>query len=352
MEAKNLVELFFQEYLVHRNYDNLMACLDEQVTWFGTGKGEVCSNLEEAGRLLKEDLEQLDTHFNITKQTFFEEKVNHHVFVVWGTFSAETYFEEERIALDDVRISAVCRQDEKPMRIIHFHTSFASVEQKENEFYPLESTKRWMEQAKQLDDKDKLYASVKRKYLKVLDDNKQLYNINNKLKVNLSKDGLTGLLNRTYILKRLEVELARCYYGKLPLVFMMLDLDYFKKVNDTYGHMIGDQVLIQGTALFQEKIGRLGYVGRYGGEEFCAILANKNEAEGAQIAETIRQAFEAESFTDEKIKVTVSIGVCIVTSELDNQKVIEQADRLLYEAKNTGRNKVCIGGQIEWTQSN
>ncbi|MEG1278497.1 MAG: diguanylate cyclase [Cellulosilyticaceae bacterium] len=351
IQAKILVEIFFKEYLVNRNYHNLTSLLDKKITWFGTGKDEVCDGFEEAAELVKKDFSQIETLFNITRQKLKEEKITKDISVVWGILSAETYFGGERLGFEDVRVTVVCKKQEKSIKIIHVHISLPSENQKEDEFYPIIELRDYVEKLSEIDslnnidDLSKAYLEMKRHYLELLETNKRLNDINIKLKNHIKIDGLTGLLNHTYIMKKLEEELARCSHCGVPLVLLMLDLDYFKKVNDTYGHMVGDEVLMKSSQLLQDIVGDLGGVGRYGGEEFCIVLPEIGLEKGLEISEEIRKSFEAHSFSTEKIKVTISIGISEANGHIDKQKLIEETDELLYDAKNTGRNKVCVGGK-------
>lgn len=351
IQAKILVEIFFKEFLVNRNYHNLISLLDKKITWFGTGKDEVCDGFEEVAELLKKDFGQLETVFRITKQDLKEEKITKDISLVWGILSAETYFEGERLGFEEVRVTVVCKKREKSIKIIHFHLSLPSENQKEDECYPITMLRDYIENLSEIDnlnnidDLSKVYLEMKKHYLELLETNKKLDHINVKLKNHIKIDGLTGLLNHTYIMKKLEEELSRCCHCGVPIVLLMLDLDYFKKVNDTYGHVVGDEVLMESSQLLQDIVGDLGGIGRYGGEEFCIVLPEIGLEKGLEISEKIRKSFEAHSFSSEGIKVTISIGISEANGDINKQRLIEVTDKLLYEVKNTGRNKVCAGGQ-------
>ncbi len=158
-------------------------------------------------------------------------------------------------------------------------------------------------------------------------------------------DSLTDLPNRRFLQKRLEEEIVRATRYQVPLSALMLDIDHFKKINDTYGHAAGDQVLIQVGLILKEYCRGSDFPTRYGGEEFC-ILAPNTTLEGAKsLAERIREELAKKSlltFDGIAIPVTCSIGVATYHNEmLSGQELIEKADEMLYLAKGGGRNRVC-----------
>lgn len=164
-------------------------------------------------------------------------------------------------------------------------------------------------------------------------------------------DALTGLNNRRQFEIRLNQEVANSKRNSVPLCCMMLDVDYFKKVNDTYGHSAGDCVLKQVSDVIKKEIREYDIACRYGGEEFFIILPQTNLNEASLVAQRLRKVIE-DSKMDIKeagvegvsyLKVTVSIGVCAYDSSMTPDIVMQKADKALYEAKTTGRNRVIVG---------
>ncbi len=158
-------------------------------------------------------------------------------------------------------------------------------------------------------------------------------------------DGLTKLFVRRHFLKRLGEEIERSKRHKLPITLLMADIDYFKKCNDTYGHLVGDVVLRKISDIIRDNTREVDLAGRYGGEEFCVALP-ESDMEGARhVAERIRLATEREKIRayDENIQTTISIGLSLYPKDSKEIKgLIDTADKALYKAKNTGRNKVCV----------
>ena len=175
--------------------------------------------------------------------------------------------------------------------------------------------------------------------------NEQLTTLNKELEQISITDSLTKIYNRRYFMERLRQEVKRvCRYGP-PVSLLMIDIHFFKKVNDTYGHQAGDTVLAGVAMLINEKLRETDLIARYGGEEFC-LLATGTEQPGAEIlAERMRKLIEDAEFEhgDNHIKVTISIGIGTWEESLaeDFEALIRCADAALYRAKEQGRNRAC-----------
>ncbi|HEY3704802.1 MAG TPA: GGDEF domain-containing protein [Terracidiphilus sp.] len=156
-------------------------------------------------------------------------------------------------------------------------------------------------------------------------------------------DGLTGLWNHRAIVERLEEELLRASRERVSLSVILIDIDYFKKVNDTFGHVAGDHVLRDVSAIFTRSLRAYDCVGRYGGEEFLVILPSCAIEGALARAEQLRQAVESAHITaaDTVLRVTASFGVASdFPPHCETEAVIRAVDAALYDAKNSGRNRV------------
>lgn len=159
----------------------------------------------------------------------------------------------------------------------------------------------------------------------------------------LSRDSLTGLLKHADIKEQVAVEQERAMRTGKPVSVVMLDIDHFKKVNDSYGHGIGDNVIRGLANLLRQRLRRVDVIGRYGGEEFLAVLHECSGAQAVQILDQIRQQFSQISFSSEMGDFSVSLSAGIAScAELEASALIDAADKALYAAKNTGRNRVCL----------
>ena len=159
-------------------------------------------------------------------------------------------------------------------------------------------------------------------------------------------DTLTGLYNRRHFEERLEVDAQKSFYGGTPLSLVMVDIDHFKKVNDTFGHTEGDQVLCKISSLLKSSTRKKDTVARYGGEEFILILPEATLEASFVIAERIRRLIESTLFEvgQAQVNLTVSMGISNFPKHQAKSKeeLIKMADQALYDAKRGGRNKVCI----------
>lgn len=176
------------------------------------------------------------------------------------------------------------------------------------------------------------------------------------LRTQVITDPLTGLFNVRYFRQSLEHELERTNRTLISTALMMIDLDHFKQVNDSYGHEVGNQVLKQTARLIRDTTRRLDIQCRYGGEEFVVILPSTELMLAVQVAERLRESIECTPVfldDDRDISVTASIGLALHSAEQPHiaSGLIEAADAELYRAKDEGRNRVCYPvGEVPVTQ--
>lgn len=169
--------------------------------------------------------------------------------------------------------------------------------------------------------------------------NAQMYGQMEKL---ATTDGLTGLTNHRTFQERFAEMLARAERTGVPITLLLTDVDHFKKVNDTYGHPVGDQVLIGVARVARECVRKIDLAARYGGEEFAIVLEGTSLEGGIQLADRIRKEVQEQSFASDKgpFSVTLSLGIATYpTDGADTASLIARADQALYEAKRSGRNR-------------
>jgi len=160
-----------------------------------------------------------------------------------------------------------------------------------------------------------------------------------------TRDGLTGIFNRRYLEAKLKEECDRHIRYNRPLSLIMLDIDHFKKINDTHGHQAGDFILKSLASTIDERIRAVDIVARYGGEEFCCLLPETTSESALALAEFLRMGIETEiyHFKDKSIKITISQGVSDLSEGIDSaEALLKMADDGLYESKRLGRNKVSM----------
>ncbi|MCI8483136.1 MAG: GGDEF domain-containing protein [Lachnospiraceae bacterium] len=175
-------------------------------------------------------------------------------------------------------------------------------------------------------------------------ENQKIHEEKEKILEIAQRDSMTGLYNHKMFYDKLNEQLQKCN-EEYHLSLIIIDIDNFKKINDTFGHAIGDNVILKIVSLIQENIEEEDIAARYGGEEFGLILAGKGEMEAYTVAERIRRAVEETSVEGVTGKITISLGMIEVHPKDKNGILLfKEVDEALYEAKQTGKNKtVCRG---------
>jgi len=174
---------------------------------------------------------------------------------------------------------------------------------------------------------------------KVQDRTAKLNTIKDDFEKLATTDALTNIHNRYSIMNILSSEIHRSNRYKTPLSLIMYDIDFFKKVNDTYGHDVGDSVLRSLSAAVKNNLREVDILGRYGGEEFLIILPNTGLSDAKEYAERLRKEVEEYSFETVE-KVTISLGVVEIAPTENIKEIFKRADDLLYASKNRGRNRI------------
>lgn len=167
---------------------------------------------------------------------------------------------------------------------------------------------------------------------------------NNELVKQAYTDPLTNLPNRRYLEKHLEAVMLKNKQLNIPVGVACLDVDFFKKVNDNYGHDIGDEILKLISTVFMKSVRNNDIISRSGGEEFTGVFEGINEVALKNLLERIRILIKKSNIVvnGERLSVTISIGGAMLDDEDDIESIIKRADKALYEAKDSGRNKVVM----------
>jgi diguanylate cyclase (GGDEF)-like protein len=161
-----------------------------------------------------------------------------------------------------------------------------------------------------------------------------------------SIDSLTGLFNRRWMNEYFQRQIGRALKDNKPLVLLLADLDHFKQINDTHGHIVGDDVLCAVASVLSQHIRPSDLLARFGGEEFALILPETSMAEALQVAERIRAAMEItriavkDSKPPKEIQLTLSLGIANLALGDSMETLLERADKALYRAKDNGRNRI------------
>jgi diguanylate cyclase (GGDEF)-like protein len=182
--------------------------------------------------------------------------------------------------------------------------------------------------------------------LQLREQEERLILLNRQLRELAHRDEVTGLFNKRRLTEQLEAEIARVHrYGEV-FSCLMIDIDFFKQLNDTFGHQAGDEALRQFGALLLRNLRVTDFVARYGGEEFTVLLPCTDRAGAWHVAETLRTAVRSNVFVlpGGASHMTISIGIstCTKFDRLDSQAVIVRSDKALYRAKRSGRDRSCF----------
>lgn len=212
----------------------------------------------------------------------------------------------------------------------------------------LADERRWREQAQAQAIRTQREANESLEQ-RVNERTRALEEANARLRDMSQTDGLTGLRNRRHFDEQVLLEAHRAARTRVDFALLLIDIDHFKRINDTHGHLAGDECLRQVAATLKEQVRRAtDTVARYGGEEFCAILPAISADGASQLAEQVRLQIERTvvAWGDAQIRLTVSVGVCCgsPSTPQEAQAMLQQADAALYESKRLGRNRVTLAG--------
>ncbi|GEC80489.1 sensor domain-containing diguanylate cyclase [Lysinibacillus sphaericus] len=189
-------------------------------------------------------------------------------------------------------------------------------------------------------EKDQALAKLKQIHLAIEHKQEELLSMNATLVEISITDKLTGLKNRRFFQEKLEEQLAMFRKSAIPFSLLILDIDHFKRVNDTFGHQVGDEVLAQLAQILDAQARPSDVVARYGGEEFVIILPDTSVDDCWTIAEQLRQTVEQAQWQTGRI--TISIGIATATDNDSDVTILKKADQALYTSKENGRNKVSL----------
>jgi diguanylate cyclase (GGDEF)-like protein len=196
-------------------------------------------------------------------------------------------------------------------------------------------------------DRDRKVSELEERLASVENENVDLVLKNGLLSEISARDSLTGLYNRLYVMEKIDSEMNRSVRHGFPVSLLMLDIDHFKRVNDSFGHSAGDGVLRSVAQVLRDSCRVYDVPSRYGGEEFCVVLPETKVGNTTVVAERIRERMAAHRFEvgADSVIVTASIGIAGIDSVesegiVSPSTLIDRADRALYSAKHHGRNRV------------
>jgi len=166
-----------------------------------------------------------------------------------------------------------------------------------------------------------------------------------KLRNEATFDWMTGVLNKAYFLREAQEEIEKSLRNKVPMVFMLVDIDHLKKINDTLGHLAGDRVIREFAGRLKRFIRKIDLIGRFGGDEFMVMLVYKAERQARVVAERLKKTMRRPVvFENNKIDVTFSIGIVGIKGDetVTMDHLLKLADKALYDAKSKGGNQYIV----------
>ena len=323
--ARAVLDEHIQHYFVERDIKATLAQYYENAIGVGTGRGE--SPMDPAGlrEVIRNDLEGYtdSVKLNIKACEFYQ--VSDDIVISQMLLALNITSDTHRMTLHDLRHSLVWHLPEDgEARICHIHVSFPTDLHGEQEPYPL----------KELEEVSEMVDAL------IHDRTQSLTESYRKLEQMVVRDRLTGMFNRVRIDHALKQELVRANRYDRYFSVIFLDIDHFKEVNDTYGHLIGDEIIKIVAGYIQDNIRETDTAARWGGEEFLIVLPETGVSGAERVAEKLRLAFESHPCraNSHSIPLTLSLGVGGWRAGDTIDSILQRADKALYEAKAKGRN--------------
>jgi two-component system, cell cycle response regulator len=260
-------------------------------------------------------------------------------------YSEGTFMEDERVCFSELYKKKVC-ENCISIRALKNKRTYMKIESVENKIYMISAVPL------EIDNKTivvELFKDVTDSLFYGSSINEQNYKVNNiitDMKKIATKDSLTGIYNRRYIDERLPIDMDRCISNSDPISIIMIDLDYFKNINDKFGHIAGDLVLKELAQCLKKCIrNKNDWIARYGGEEFLICIPGANDKLAYKLATRMHKYIRNKKiyYRKEKIRITASFGICTISDpKMTKEDFIDCADKRLYVAKNSGRNKIVV----------
>lgn len=324
-EAKLVCHDIWHIYLEERDYETMFTYIDPMITIIGTGAHEISCNMQECLEKMKQEAEQWDGSFTITKEWYQVNACDESTYIVIGELHTKENGHNRIIYDVTTRFTMVLQVQQEEWKILHAHQSIADYNQKDDEFFP----KRIIEQSNRM-----LEERIAEKTRELEESNQQVLYYSR-------FDYLTDIWNRHYCEKQIEKTMRIVSHG----IMLMIDVDNFKWYNDTYGHPFGDSVL-KTLAYCMKSVFGQGLVGRIGGDEFI-VYGTECENDPACVEERIQEFFafwtNAQKALDIPEIITLSIGVAQYPQHGDDfDAVWRNADKAMYAAKKHNNNTICF----------
>ncbi len=325
-EVEAVYRDFMETYYIHHNIEKSINFLHPQFNAIGTGEDEEVENIEKARELFSRDFNQAPNpvyiHYHFIKCI----PISDNVCTVLSSYKLNTVINNLPLELNNIRSTMIFTKYREKWKIFHSHISIPFVMQKKGESFPLEALKR----------RSKILRSITKE--KMLEIGK----IMQELERVATTDKITNIYNRAKFEHILHYETKRAKRYDNPLSLIMFDIDNFKEINDTLGHIVGDNILYNLASFVKTLIRESDIFARWGGDEFV-ILSPSTDLKGAEkLGQKIRKRVSEYDFGIGR-PVTISLGITQYRYQEDEISLIEKIDKLLYMAKQGGRNTIKVG---------
>ncbi len=328
--ARAAVEEHFETYFRERDLERTLAQYDSEAIGLGSGRGECALTPEELRSVIRRDLEGYPEPVNYSLQECELYQVSDDVVVSQVLMEFQLSSPTHRMVLREGRHTLVWRfPPDAPARICHVHVSFPTDLHGDEEPYPL----------KELEEISRMVDDM------ITDRTRDLIDSYKKLEQMVVRDRLTGIYNRLRLNEALDRELMRANRYNTIFSVLFLDLDNYKHVNDTHGHLAGDEVLKAAATTIDNNVRETDTAGRWGGDEFMVVLPETDAWQAQRLGEKLRRRFSANRFRfddDEELALSMSGGIAMYQGGDDMESLFARVDRALYQAKQAGRDQVVV----------
>ncbi len=321
--VKRVFTRFLTTYLTDRDYEKTVAFFSKRINGFGTSKDEWGHDLAACTKLFERDIEVAPHPIGYRIESLHIAVPKRDIGLVTSTLSLDVQLRGQKVKLHDIRYTLVFTKERGRWLITHKHMSFPSRVNDSDEPYPV----------KELEERNESLARLVQK--KTCHLEKALKEITKLATI----DKLTSINNRYKIDDILSAEVEKAKETNRPFSVIMIDIDDFKRVNDTFGHHQGDVVLKEIALTLKEQMAEKDILGRWGGEEFLVVLKDQEKNDAIGLAERCRKALEYADFTGVD-KLTGSFGVAEYQQGESQNMIILRADQALYRAKQNGKNRI------------
>ncbi len=325
MEIRKVFEEYLQVYLAKRDFQKIERMFHSDFTGYGTGEDEKGLSRADMEVLFLRELAQCPEAIQCCCDYVHVQALADNMGLVMAGLKLVAPAALEPISFDNLRCTTVWKKQKERWLLCHMHLSQTQANLAPGEAFPFQEMEERTQKLEEL----------------VQERTKELTNALAKLESAVATDPLTGLYNRRRFDELLQKEMERMQrFGKTASIILG-DIDYFKEVNDQYGHLVGDEILCLVSQVLAKGVRRIDTVARWGGEEFIFLLPETNGKEAAQVAEKLRIVVEAQK-NSYGASLSMSFGVAEYRPEEEADSWLCRVDAALYQAKRQGRNRVEI----------